>query len=121
MENILEGKVISSRDCLVDVDVDGRIVEGVSNCQPGGAVNIFIRPEDITLSLSKASSSARNVFSGKITSMIPTGPLVRVNLDCGFPLIALITKMSADNLNLTVGTTVYASFKAAAIHILSVK
>jgi tungstate transport system ATP-binding protein len=118
MENILEGTIKTNNDCLADIDVQGQIVEGVSSCQAGGAVNVFIRPEAITLSLEKAASSARNVFSGKITSMIPAGPLVRVSLDCGFPMIALITRMSADGMNLQIGQPVYASFKAAAIHVM---
>ena len=51
--------------------------------------------------------------------MIPSGPLVRVSLDCGFPLTALITRMSADDLHLEKGKTVFASFKAAAIHVMA--
>jgi tungstate transport system ATP-binding protein len=121
MENILEGKVISNNNCIADIDVKGRIVEGVSTCLSGGNVNVFIRPEDITLSLAEPSSSARNVLSGQITTLIPTGPLVRVTLNCGFPLIALITRMSADGLNLEKGKTVFAAFKATAIHIIAVK
>jgi molybdopterin-binding protein len=122
MENILEGTVISSADCIADIDVKGNIVQGVSACQIGGTVNVFIRPEDITLVLSKPSSSARNVFPGQITTMIPNGPLVRISLDCGaFSLIALITKMSADDLKLALGMTVYASFKVTAIHVITVK
>ena len=119
MENIINGVVINNNDGIADICVAGQIVEGVSRCQPGGPVNIFIRPEDITLAQNKSSSSARNVFPGKIVSLIPADPLMRVNLDCGFLLLALITKMSAEELNLQVGQTVYASFKAAAIHIMS--
>ena len=121
MENILEGTVTASKDCIADVAVSGQMIEGVSACQTGGKVNIFIRPEDITLSLTKSPSSARNVLSGRITSMIPAGPLVRVNLDCGFPLIALITRMSADDMKLETGQSLYASFKVAAIHIITAK
>jgi tungstate transport system ATP-binding protein len=121
MENVLEGTITASKDCIADVDVRGQIVEGVSSCQVGGAVDVCIRPEDVTLSLMKSSSSARNVFSGRITSMIAAGPLVRVNLDCGFPLVALITRMSADEMKLENGMAVFASFKAAAIHIITVK
>ncbi len=121
MENILEGTVRANKDCLADIDVQGQTVEGVSACQVGGTVNVFIRPEDITLSREKAVSSARNVFPGRITSMIPAGPLVRVSLDCGFPMIALITRMSADGMGLQIGQTVYASFKAAAIHVMARK
>jgi tungstate transport system ATP-binding protein len=118
MENIIPGIVLSSRDCLAEVKVDSQIIEGVSTCQTGGTVNVFIRPEDVTLSLVAVASSARNTFSGSITALLPNGPLVRVSLDCGFPLFALITRLSADEMQLRMGLTLYASFKATAIHIL---
>jgi molybdopterin-binding protein len=50
---------------------------------------------------------------------VPSGPLVQIKLDCGFSLMALITRLSTDEMQLETGKTVYASFKAAAIHILS--
>jgi molybdopterin-binding protein len=119
MENIVEGTVQNNRDCLAEILVDSQVIEGISSCLPGGKVNIFIRPEDITLSLAKASSSARNTFQGKITGLIPNGPLVRVSLDCGFPLSALITRLSCDELQLEIGKTIFASFKATAIHVIA--
>jgi len=121
MENILEGTIALNKDSIVDVSIKGQTIEGLSNCPAGGAVNVCIRPEDITLSIVKSRSSARNVFPGQITSMLPVGPLVRVCLDCGFPLTALITRMSSDELKLEIGKTVYASFKATAIHVITVK
>jgi tungstate transport system ATP-binding protein len=120
VENILEGTVITNRECITDIDIKGHTIEGVSNCQ-SGKVNVCIRPEDITISLSKSSSSARNVFPGEIISLIYEGPLVRLKIDCGFVLVALITRMSADELELAAGRTIYASFKATAIHVISVK
>jgi tungstate transport system ATP-binding protein len=121
MENILEGIQISSQDCIADVKVQGHIIQGISTCQTGSRVYVCIRPEDITLTLAPVSTSARNVFPGKITGIILSGALVRVVLDCGFPLTALITRMSSDGLELAVGKTVFASFKATAIHIIPVK
>ena len=70
---------------------------------------------DITLTLSREISSARNAFPGKITRMTPVGPLIRIEVDCGFPLLGLVTKRSAEELNLAEGKAVYASFKATAI------
>jgi tungstate transport system ATP-binding protein len=118
MENILEGTTVSNKDCVTDIKVGDQIVEGISYCPLGGPVNVLIRPEDIVLSLNKPSSSARNVFRGKITSLVPAGPLVRVNLDCGFSLTALITRMSSEEMKLEVGSSIFASFKATAIHII---
>jgi tungstate transport system ATP-binding protein len=119
MENIVEGVVSRNENGICQATVGGQTIEGLSNCLPGGRVNICIRPEDITLSTSRSASSARNSFPGQITEMIPTGPLVRVSLDCGFPLTALITGVSAEELQLQKGQTVYASFKATAIHLIA--
>ena len=119
MENIVEGRVVANNNGIADVSVGGHVVEGVSRCAVGEPVNVFIRPEDITLSLAQSVTSARNHFSGRITALLPTGPLVRVSLDCGFPLVALITRMSADEMDLQPGKTVYASFKVTAIHIIA--
>jgi tungstate transport system ATP-binding protein len=121
MENIIEGTIISKREGIVDINVKGQTIEGLSGCDINRTVNVLIRPEDITLSLEKTSTSARNIFSGRISSLIPIGPLVRVSLDCGFPLIALITRMSADELKLIAGTAVYACFKATAIHVIGTR
>jgi tungstate transport system ATP-binding protein len=119
MENIIEGVVQSNRDSLAEVTVGSQMVEGVSTCLPGGKVNVFIRPEDVTLSLQPLSSSARNTFAGRVTALIPNGPLTRVSLDCGFPLTALITRLSSEEMRLQIGMHLFASFKAAAIHIIA--
>lgn len=118
VENILEGRVGACREGVQEVSVEGQVIEVVSNCQMGQAVEIGIRPEDITISLTKSSSSARNIFNGRIVSLIPNGPLVRVKVDCGFPLIALITRLSTEELNLETGIAVFVSFKATAIHVI---
>jgi len=48
--------------------------------------------------------------------MALAGALIRV--DCGFPLLVLVTKKSAVEMNLAVGKAVHASFKASAIRAL---
>jgi len=42
-----------------------------------------------------------------------------VVIDCGFPLVALVTRPSAQEMGLTEGTPVFASFKASALHPIS--
>jgi molybdate transport system ATP-binding protein len=44
---------------------------------------------------------------------------VRVELDAGFPLVALITKQSREELSLAEGGRVSASFKATAVHLIA--
>jgi molybdopterin-binding protein len=44
--------------------------------------------------------------------------LVKVEVACGFPLLAIITTRSAEELNLIVDKRVYATFKVTGTHIL---
>ena len=116
IENILTGVVVEKDDNLAIVAVDGGTIQVVSEYAVGDRVDALIRPEDITFTLSKHTSSARNVFQGKITRLTTVGPLARIEVDCGFPLLGVLTKRSAQELELAVGSEVYSSFKATAIH-----
>jgi molybdopterin-binding protein len=80
-----------------------------------------IRPEDVVLQpvpQEAAPSSARNRLLGRIARITNLGPLVRLVIDCGFPLVSLITKRSLDDLALSEGKPVLATFKASAVHII---
>jgi len=118
MENIIDGIVKSNEGETAAIDVNGRIIETVTDFQAGEEVSVCMRPEDITVALSKLSSSARNCLAGKVTWTVSTGPLCRVEIDCGFPLVALVTKRSAEEMGLKKGTEVYATFKAVSIHVI---
>jgi tungstate transport system ATP-binding protein len=118
VDNILAG-VIAERDGeLAVVDVRGHQIQAVSDYPLGEPVNALIRPEDITFTHSRQTSSARNVLEGKVSRMTPVGPLTRVEVDCGFPLLGVLTTNSAQELELAVGSSVYASFKVTAIHVI---
>jgi tungstate transport system ATP-binding protein len=118
VENILPGVVAGKDNDLTVINVDGNTIQAISGYAIGDKVYALIRPEDITFTLSKEASSARNIFEGKISRMTSVGPLVRLEVDCDLPLLGVITKRSAQELDLTIGTHVYASFKATAIHII---
>ncbi len=118
MENILDGVITSNEGDVAAIDVSGTIIEAVTDYTVGEEVSVCMRPEDVTLALSKISSSARNSLAGEVTWVVSTGPLSRVEIDCGFPLVALVTKRSAEELGLKKGRQVYATFKAVSIHII---
>jgi tungstate transport system ATP-binding protein len=65
-----------------------------------------------------AASSARNRLPGRISRIVTQGPLVRVSVDCGVPLIASITRASAVEMGLAEGGEVVATFKASAVHLI---
>ncbi|MFC1963529.1 ABC transporter ATP-binding protein [Chloroflexota bacterium] len=118
VENILPGVLSSSDEGMVTIDTNGNAIEALSSFDAGENVYACIRPEDVTLALSKSSTSARNTFSCDIIRITLFGPLARVEVDCGFPLVALITKRSTEELKLQAGTRIYASFKATVVHVI---
>jgi tungstate transport system ATP-binding protein len=119
VENILEGRIVSSEGGLAEIHFDSHVLEAVTDCCSGEDVHVFIRPEEITVSLEPPSSSARNTLSGEIRLIALSGPVARVEIDCGFNLISLITRRSAEELAFRVGQGVHASFKATAVHVIS--
>lgn len=118
IENIIDGVVLSSESSVVTIGTDDSIIEAVSDCAVGQKVHACIRSEEVTLSLSRLSSSARNTFAGEITRLTIMGPVARVEIDCGFRLVALVTRRSAEEMPLDKGRQVYASFKATAVHVI---
>jgi len=118
VENILDGVITSNEDRVVTVDVGGNPVEALSDLPVGEDVSACIRAEEVTLALSRLSSSARNSFTGRITRVVTTGPTARIEVDCGFTLVALVTRRSAEEMALEKGKSAYATFKATAVHII---
>lgn len=118
VENIIDGVIASSEDNMVTLQSRGRSIEAISGYPVGAEVCACIRPEDITLALSRISSSARNSFEGEITWLVNMGPLTRVEIQCGFPLVVMVTKRSAEEMGLTKGKKIYATFKATGVHVI---
>jgi molybdopterin-binding protein len=79
---------------------------------------VLIAPGEVILSREEAATSARNQFRGRVLRVEPIGRVTRVVLDCGFPLIAHVTRSSVRDLDLRPGTEIIASFKATAPQLL---
>ncbi|MBI2858784.1 MAG: ABC transporter ATP-binding protein [Chloroflexi bacterium] len=121
IENVLAGTVTESRDGMASVVIAGGRVEAVSGFAPGSAVTVCLRPEDVTLSLAGVVapvSSARNRLPARISAVTGLGSQVKLTLDCGFPLVSLITRRSFEEMSLDVSSAVIASFKASSVHLL---
>ncbi|NVM04068.1 MAG: ABC transporter ATP-binding protein [Candidatus Helarchaeota archaeon] len=83
-----------------------------------GDVKACIRPESIVVSTSAPKSSIRNVFEGKIIDFIDEGVIIKLKIDIGREISALITHQSFIDLGLDVNSTVYIGFKAVDVQIL---
>jgi tungstate transport system ATP-binding protein len=119
--NIIHGVISSQSSGLAAVDVAGRTLYVNSDLMPGAKISMFLRHEVITISLPSVQavpSSARNNIEGKVVKSFSLGSQMRITLDCGFPLVVLVTRRSWEELGLEVGKAVIASFKASSIHIV---
>lgn len=122
VDNIIPGNVFGLENNMLQIQADHAIFEAVGNIAIGTQVYICLRPEDITLFNDNQEikpSSARNHVSCQITQIINQGPFMRVQLQSGFSLTALVTSRSVKEMELEVGKTVLAVFKASAIHLIS--
>jgi tungstate transport system ATP-binding protein len=120
VETILAGRVIKRDGGTFVASVSGQELEVVGDAHLGEAVVLCVRPENVTLLTrpSQEGTSARNIFPGKIAKIISLGLYQKVHLDCGFPLVAYVTNHSLEELSLTEGKEVKASFKATAVTVM---
>ncbi len=120
METVLQGAVLRAAAGELVVAVNGHEIHALGDGSAGDAVYCCIRPEHVTVESADRSgaTSARNLFPARVTSIAPMGPYLKVKLDCGFPLVASMTGESFATLALARGASVFASFKATAIHVI---
>ncbi|TET81825.1 ATP-binding cassette domain-containing protein [candidate division TA06 bacterium] len=83
-----------------------------------GKGHIAIDPQDVLLSLEELESSARNCIPGTIKRISLEDSLVNVYLDIGTELVSSITRGSLEELRLSPGLKVYATFKATSVRVL---
>ncbi|MCZ7624721.1 MAG: TOBE domain-containing protein [Candidatus Methylomirabilis sp.] len=117
IETILRGHVQRVTLGLATIQVSGWTLEVAAPVMPGERVLICLRPEEITLSPRTAiapASSARNQLHGTVVRHLPAGPAYRVTIDCGVPIVAMVTRQSWEQLDLEDGAEVIAAFKATA-------
>jgi len=82
-----------------------------------GSVKVSIDPKEIIVSREKFQSSARNCLTGKVSSIIDQGSVVKLTADCGIKLISQITHKSLEELGINVGQQVYLTFKTSSIKV----
>lgn len=95
----------------------GTIDLAVATDRVGPAI-LAVPPSDIILSREPVTSSARNVFTGRITRLAHPRPgLVQVTVDVGVELVAAVTEEAVRELGLVPGTQVTCAFKASAVRV----
>ncbi len=114
-ENLLKGRVTAVDESFCYFQTGPAVLRGPAR---GGAFcTAVLRLEDVLLSREPVLSSAQNRFRGRVRGMVREDHLLRVSLDCGFPLETLITEASRRELEVAVGKDYYVTFKASAVQL----
>ena len=103
---------------LGELSFDGGILRIAGlNAEIGIHLRAHIRARDVSLMLDKPKdTSVLNVFKGELIEIRhEEGPQLDLLINIGTPLIARITRKSLNDLNLDIGSKVYAMIKAVAI------
>ena len=116
--------VTATADGVARVSIGGFLITAAvpanEDVRAGDQVLVCIRAEDVSLQVGRADvlSSQRNHLDATVQSLTAEGPLVRVDLDAGFPLAAYITRPAREDLDLAEGRAVVAVFKGQAVHLI---
>jgi molybdopterin-binding protein len=121
-ENILPGAVERT-----DEQFTRFRAAGASHGAPGalllcparqGEFHVAVIPmNELILSRSPLDSSARNRLHGMVTAVERLSGLLRVSVDCGVVLKALITPSASAEIDVTVGRDLVVTFKASAVRL----
>jgi len=116
-ENLFEGKVVEDRGGVAAIDIGGVVIEAVTPKR--GRCTVGVRPDDVIVSKTPLRSSMRNSLKGKIADYIDVGSLVSLMVNVkGVSFVALITKVSFEEMKLRKGEEVHLAFKASAVHVM---
>lgn len=121
VETIQHGRIVKTADGLVTVAVGNTLLSAVESNVPSGTtdVHVCIRADDvIVLKGADTPSSPRNHLPATVHSIVREGTLMRVELDCGFALAALLTRQACEELALKPGDRVLALVKAPNVHLI---
>ncbi len=123
VETVVPGRVLGGEGELVAVSVGKSRLVGLGDQLPVGVTDVLvsIRAEDVLLVNTGSAPivSARNRLSATVLAIIAEGATVRVELDCGFPLTALLTRQAVTELRLAPGREIVALVKAPSVHLIA--
>lgn len=118
IEAVIPARITGRSEGLVTLDAS-RVA--LTALDPGIEVTeVFacIRADEVILEAGHSPTSARNRLAATVAAIRHESPLVKVDLDCGFPLAAFITRAALRELDLREGSSVTAIIKAPSVHLI---
>ena len=119
IDTILLGRIAEVDNGLARIVVAGQDIRAAAPAPAGHEAALCISAEDVTIARHDvADTSTMNRWRAVVRSETPEGPFVRVGLDCGFRLFALVTRDAWQRLALKPGDAAWAIVKATTIRAL---
>lgn len=121
VESVHPGRVLTTEGELVKLAVGSVWLTSAEQCLPHNVSEVYvcIRAEDIILVKGgDAPSSARNRLRATVQSLTHENAHMRVDLDCGFGLTAVLTQQACQEMALKPGDTVTALVKAPHVRLV---
>jgi tungstate transport system ATP-binding protein len=126
VETLIPGRVKGVTDGLTEVDCEEIQLRaeaapgGPAGWSPGEEVHVGVRPEAIRLVPGDRppEPGQPNALEGRITRIFPGEAHVRVEVDCGPLVVALVSRATFRESILEVGQSVRATFPAPAVHLM---
>ena len=122
VETVCPGQILGGEGGLLTVRIGTARLIGLAEQLPAGTTGVFvsIRAEDVVLvrDADVLHTSARNHLHGVVRSVEHGSSTVRIEVDCGFPLVALLTRQAAEELELAPGRRIGALVKAPHVHLI---
>jgi tungstate transport system ATP-binding protein len=117
LENVFTGVSEISKEGTSIIDVGGGVQIETALRKPGN-VSVYVRPEDIIISVQPIVSSARNTFEGRLTGISDLGSIVKLRVKAGKDFTVQITKRSFNEMQLNLDSKVFLAFKASAVQMV---
>jgi len=112
-ENVFEGNAVRERDATAIV-VSGFTF--LSDRPAEGHVHISVRPEDVHVAPPPGSDHG-NHFEGRLLGIEDRQASVRVDLDVGLPLVAILSRREFAALGANAGDTIHVHIAPESVHV----
>jgi molybdate transport system ATP-binding protein len=120
VETVHPAHIIGAANGLLSVAIGETKLTALAPDWPGNTeAFVCIHAEDvIILKGANTPSSPRNHLAATVRSLHVEGPTIRIELDCGFPLTAVLTRQACEELELKPEDRVFALVKAPKVHLI---
>ncbi|MCP4152629.1 MAG: ATP-binding cassette domain-containing protein [bacterium] len=93
----------------------GMLIKSLS--KHNGEVMVSVRPEDIFISNTFFTEPGLNSFAARVRGIVDRGRLIEAELDAGIPLVTVLSRQSAQKMELRSGRDIYITIRTEDVHL----